>query len=339
MMIMDGIFSLLLSAALPLMIVGLPSEGDVSLIGIATGYKNSSYIGRLEIYMDGKWGTFCRISDGGAQAACRQMQYEFGNYSSYNDLDERKRDLVPPVDQDTPINIATTYCPFNLNDDPLLHVLRCGYSTNVSSNCTHGDDIVLECYSHHGDLYTKNYYEFGVYLFTRQQYYSQGVLAILYGKHWKCVCRSDSFNMGAADTACRQLGYTNALSFDSYNLASSHEGYNIQVASNKSFSCMNCIISNVHLEKACSEFVNLTCTYNPEIAANRSAGSKLICQDEREGVCPHNNSNSADSHSKTVIICVTIGCCFIIFILPLIIVVSCTFYYCRRRQHGYQTLG
>ena len=80
--------------------------------------------------------------------------------------------------------------------------------------------------------------------------------------------------MGTADTAWRQLGYTIALSFG-YNSSSLSVGYNIQVTSKKSFSCMNCNIKNI-IGKACSEFVNLTCTYDLKISANRPAGSKFV---------------------------------------------------------------
>ena len=139
-------------------------------------------------------------------------------------------------------------------------VLRCGYSTDVTCtpDCTHSDDIVLECQLH----YCVQEFEFAVHL-TARQYYSQGVLSIYHNNTWRHICRSRSFNMGIADTACRQLGYTNALSFG-YNSLSLRVGYNIQVISKKSFSCINCNIKNI-IEKACSEFViisnNVTHTY------------------------------------------------------------------------------
>ena len=48
------------------------SEGDIRLTGGSMQYFGRSKIGNI---WKGQWGTFCAISNGGAQAACHILCY------------------------------------------------------------------------------------------------------------------------------------------------------------------------------------------------------------------------------------------------------------------------
>ena len=58
---------------------------------------------------------------------------------------------------------------------------------------------------------TDNPYSGQIYLYNKTSYLnSSGILYLYYDTKWLPVC-AESFNQYAADSACRQLGYTNAL--------------------------------------------------------------------------------------------------------------------------------
>ncbi len=109
---------------------------------LADGYISSiANVGRLEIYFNNRWGTFCGLSIGGAQAACMQMGfYNFVKYEPWYMTSKK----VPSAEPDTPITISTTFCDRSFRGD-VHHILRCGYSTDVPSSCNHTADIVLGC--------------------------------------------------------------------------------------------------------------------------------------------------------------------------------------------------
>ena len=55
-----------------------------------------------------------------------------------------------------------------------------------------------------------------IYLSNDTSYFnSSGILYLYYDNEWLPVC-ARSFNQYAADSACRQLGYTNAIDQDGY---------------------------------------------------------------------------------------------------------------------------
>ena len=182
------------------------SEGDVRLVG--TGVTSR---GRLEIYWQGKWGTFCSISRGGADAACKQLGfaniYNYANYVHRSGLGFN----VTRATEDTLIAIADTYCT-DFSGVP-SHVLRCPFSSQVPSHCTHDYDIILECVS---SLW-QHPYETEVRL-NSSTYLSTGALEIFLNGKWGNVCGS-KFDKGAADSACLQMGYTGATTFSTSSKA------------------------------------------------------------------------------------------------------------------------
>ena len=62
---------------------------------------------------------------------------------------------------------------------------------------------------------TDNPYNGQIYLSNDSYLNSSGILYLYYDNEWLPVC-ARSFNQYAADSACRQLGYTNALDQGGY---------------------------------------------------------------------------------------------------------------------------
>ena len=153
-------------------------------------------MGRLEIYLNDRWGTFCGLSVGGAQAACRQMG--FGDFLIYDSWYMTSK-IVPLAEPDTPITISSTFCGYSGKDD-VNHVLRCGYSTDVPSSCNRTTDIVLCCTKFSLWKYP---YEMEVRLNNKGgDVFSSGSLEIYHNNVWGSICFKD-FTMASADSACR----------------------------------------------------------------------------------------------------------------------------------------
>ena len=255
------------------------SEGDVRLMD-----GPSANVGRLEIFWKGKWSTFCGLSSGGAQAACRQLGYL--GFISYKALDKVNPNLnISEAEQGTPIAIDYTKCEYSFSKG-LLHVLRCGYSTQLSSDCSHANDIILQCQT--TSLWTHPY-EGQVRLTTRPPMatMSFGVLEISFNGKWGNVC-GDDFNQAAADSACRQMGYTNALNYTtvtekSGDVAWLHE-MSCQGNNMKSCDCLSgCFGSNPTTPVTCplDTYAVLTCTYNVNIEDKAPSGSRDICENKQ----------------------------------------------------------
>ena len=98
--------------------------------------------------------------------------------------------------------------------DYYQHVLHCAVDTKVdATSCTHSHDIGASCSI---ERTTSNPYKSQVALSNvGGQHHlspSSGALTILFDKPNKpvLVC-GEGFNKNATDTACRQLGHTNAI--------------------------------------------------------------------------------------------------------------------------------
>jgi len=186
--------------------VSSQSTGDLTL----EGSTNANY-GRLEIFWNEKWSTFCGVGGdsftiGAAQAACRQLgnidAFEFGTVSNLN---------FSRAGEGTPIAFGKVNCDYNFASGA-SHILRCDTSEVVPSSCSH-DDIGIMCVPL--SLW-EHPYETQVRLIslTHPAYYSTGVLEIYNSGLWGNVCfMSGSFDESAAVSVCRQIGYTNSETF------------------------------------------------------------------------------------------------------------------------------
>ena len=269
---------------LPLLLAPSPtsaqSEGDVRLAGA----PSHPTIGRLEIYWHGEWSTFCGLSTGGAQAACRQMGFlDFVQYKPLYKVDKSAVN-ISEASPDTPISIDYTKCNRTFTNG-LLHVLRCGYSTKPDSSCNHSNDTVLKCEP--TSLWTHPY-DTQVRLNTTgsatndTHSISSGILEIFVKDKWGNVCANE-FTQASADSACRQMGYTNALTNTSVSQGSTSTVWLDKVTCGEERSC-NCL-SGCFTGKTPTtpttcpkgQFVNITCTYDVDIQDKVPAGSQNAC--------------------------------------------------------------
>lgn len=270
------LFVSLLLLLLHLILVSSQSEGDVRLAG---GPKEN--IGRLEIFWQRKWSTFCGLSTGGAQAACRQLGFlDFVIYKALENVNPNSN--ISKASPETPIAIDYTECKRDFSNG-LLHVLRCGYSTDISSDCNHDNDIVLQCQT--TSLWTHPY-ETQVRLHPYDKaYLSSGTLEIFLNGEWGNVC-GNGFQNVAADSACRQMGFTSALTFSNSGRSSAHSAKldHISCPGNKSCDCLSGCFTNNNIITpiTCNnKFVQLTCTYDIKIASEAPSGSQDICSNKK----------------------------------------------------------
>ena len=211
-------------------LVGAQSNGDVRII---QNLNDTSIQGRLEVYLEGEWGTFCVIdrdprgADIITDAACRQLGYEYSvSISKASD----HTDVIPLASNSTPIHTGISVCDKS-NDGGHSHVLRCFYPMEESI-CTHDDDVIIQCSIFTLDL-DWNGYDTELFLNSEalnSTYRSSGVLEI-YSSYksgaiswsptwgWSNICGT-KFDQNAANTACIQLGYTGALSY--YTTSANH---------------------------------------------------------------------------------------------------------------------
>ena len=310
------------------------SEGDVRLMG-----GSSPYFGRLDIFWKGKWSTFCGISSGGAQAACRQLGYlDAVRYMSLDQADSSWK--IPQAGDEIPIAIKSTSCERSWTKG-LLHVLRCGYSTDVTSSCSHSKDIVLVC----EDIpLWQHPYDTQVRLnFTT--YPSQGTLEIYLNQEWGSICNSN-FNQYAGDSACRQMGYTNAKTITGTIFPFTVVWLNDVTCKSGSCQCLNHCFKYPHsATTSCSsnKHVDIQCTYDISIANKATSGSKDICTNS--GDC--NDSNYGNKAVGPVIVSTVAVVAFLIVIVTIVVIVvvtclfvpSCYLAQYRQRVKGYQSIG
>ena len=203
------------------------SEGYIRLTG-----GSVSYLGRLEIFWKGQWGTFCAISNGGAQAACQQLGYH--DVKTYLSIDKAQSKWnISKVSNHVPIAIAGTSCDRSWTKK-FLHVLRCDYSTDVTSVCSHDTDIVIICENIPLCQYPYN----SQVRLSFTTFPSQGTLEIYLNQQWGNICYSN-FNQYAADTACRQMGYTNAIAITKTDIPTANVVWLNSVSCTSSCNCLN----------------------------------------------------------------------------------------------------
>ncbi len=281
-------------------------EGDLRLS--SGNYHN---FGILEIYWMNKWSTFCGISKGGAQAACRQLG--FLDYKEYYPLYNVKDMSLNKISPDVPIAVANTFCSYKSTNSP-LHILECGISVGVRYSCTHDKDMVIECKNI--SLWNKPY-DTQVRL-TGGEYLSSGILEIYLLNVWGTVC-AGRFDQGAANSACRQMGYTKSMSFSTTSNSSTSISWLSGASCNSSCSCFrSCYkaapVRNVSCEY--SNFVSLNCTY--DVSMRNTPGSEDRCSKVSGEWC----GNKYPSLSLGIVMVIV----FLVLVVAIILVVISTLF-------------
>ncbi|MCG8621995.1 MAG: scavenger receptor cysteine-rich domain-containing protein [Proteobacteria bacterium] len=280
--------SLLLSLSL-ITLTSSQSNGDVRLVD-----GRNSYEGRLEIFLKGKWGTFCgtdntKFTRGAAEAACKQLGYNDQiEYGSVNHL------KFPEASSDTPILIGMADCDYRFALGQ-LHILRCNISDEVSSSCSQDTAIGVKC-EHVSRWIPSQTYNTAVRLSNATEYTSSGVLEIYLNKVWGNVCvlpgsHSAGFDQHAADSACRQLGYTNAAKYrtDSQSSQSTVWLDGITCGGTTSCNCLNRCFQSIPTNPfvLCDDdsFVYIECTFDLSLKDSATSGNILLCGESTGGKC------------------------------------------------------
>ena len=272
-------------------------------------------VGRLDIYLNGQWGTFCGITRGGAQAACRQLGfYNFIVFAPYN-----KTEDWPNI----PIAIRNTNCDYAFTG-ALNHVLRCGYTTDTTG-CTHRMDIVVRCaqslwmHPYHTQV-RLNAGNTTTELITSAP--SSGVLEIFLNNEWGNVC---NINQQAADSACRQMGYTNAIQITKTSKKSTDKVWSNDVScGTSSCECLRSCIGKIPSSPTtCSDgnYVSVQCTYDASKATNLDAGSEDTCElNYNAGSCSGGNDGS---DVNSIVIGVVVAIAVIVLLSCIVTTVVC----------------
>ncbi|XP_071498165.1 scavenger receptor cysteine-rich domain-containing protein DMBT1-like [Diadema antillarum] len=154
------------------------TTSDIRLVG-----GNNNFEGRVEVYMNGEWGTVCDDSWDLVEAsvACRQLGYS-GAISSYTNAHFGLGS--------GPIHLDNVEC-----SGLEASLMECSYSP--THNCGHSEDAGVACHSEEQSNLIR--------LVGGSSEY-QGRVEILYQGEWGTVC-DDSWDMTDGGVVCRQLGF------------------------------------------------------------------------------------------------------------------------------------
>ena len=251
----------------------------------------SHTIGRLEVFFEGKWGTICSNVTSGTylgygKTVCSQLnhydsqslqyQYTTGTVNSLNTL-LANRNMRIDVSGGT-----SEFSMFELDCDwfyPPGHILRCVWKS--ASHCrNHDNDLALMCMENITNW--DNPYPGQIRLNNTANVdgVNKGILEVYGGEKWGNVCY-DNFDDGGADTACRQLGYTNAKTFSMTRTQTTSTVWlsGVSCGLNSKQCLWECLDDKGHSDfyhsksKSCEdkEYVSLECVFNTTLESSMSS--------------------------------------------------------------------
>lgn len=282
-------------------------------------------MGRLDMFWKGSWGTICGMSRVSADVACYQMGYGYAAVMfSYATADNYTKSLVPRTTEAL-ISIDHIYCGYDNRYKSALHLLRCFYLPyDHTSACTHANDTIVRCLSEE----IPGIYNTGVRL-VMGPYASSGNLEVYINNTWGNVCNK-GFSQSAADTVCRQIGYTNAFTFGSTTTKSATVVWLDGVECGpESHACLNRCFKTPLAHATCpnEEYVTVNCMFDVRInrapwSPNMTAGNVDICSTMNTDTI---NTTNLTSVCKAIPIPVISGvfALLVVAIIVLVIIVAC----------------
>lgn len=198
------------------------SNMDVTDIRLEGGNKPLS--GRVELKVDGVWGTVCsnKFHKEDADVLCRMLN---------NSLS--KQVLLSYSGGNGPIYFNELSC---IGDERTI--LECGYIN--SRDCTHSYDVGIECYPD------------GEIQLIGGRNVNSGIVTMFSDGQWNTICKSN-FDDKVANIVCKQLGYR-------FELVIHNDGYFGTTDLPKNYKIVNCAEENSNL-RSCnsSRPVNGSC--------------------------------------------------------------------------------
>ena len=311
-------------------------EGQIRLTGLAKA------AGRLEIFLNGEWGSVSGQASNSSsdypsdlylaygKTVCFQINHYngddnkviTGSVSELNQLLKRRGLAINVTGLTEHISIHDLQCGSWMSLYP-RHILRCSYEPGAGSQRKHSDDLAVLC-----DYNVSNF----DYPFIGQVRLNsdsadgviQGTLEIYSGTEWGNVCYNN-FNQGAADTVCRQLGYTNAESFGPTTKQTTSITWLDSISCSPSDKCLwECLRRSQYKDlyenktKNCSkkEYVTLNCTF--DISKMDTATSPFI-----GNACQLPPYSATNNFIGIIIITVAVGLFIVILIAGTLCVVIC----------------
>jgi hypothetical protein len=179
---------------------GAQNNGDLRLL---QGDRSSPSFsaGRLEIFINATWGSVCadNFNKTDADVACKQLGYEGAVSTDTSFHTPYGRGLAGPVWLDE----------VNCNGE-LLHLLSCANDGIGEHDCDHFSDVAVVCIDQPRPAVPQ---PMDVRL-SGGEFKSEGRVEVYCSGQWTAVCDQLDFQQTEADAVCRQLGYTEAVSFD-----------------------------------------------------------------------------------------------------------------------------
>ena len=154
-------------------------------------------------------------------------------------------------------------------------------------------------------------------------------------------CGKD-FNKNAADTACRQLGYTNANHFNTSLHGATNQTYwdaGLNCKS-QSHSCLkNCFSKMPTNHTSCTNLVYLSCEFDLSRKDKKSAGSPRLCDATVNDNCKPDVEEDSISVPTVIVVLVVVallaGCATCITLLICYFVPGCLIH---RKRSGYKSI-